>query len=92
MLNWSNDSLKPPFNLFEKTIDTTTTSLALTGRSTINWGERVQENLLRLLETFASNSPPPNPTSGQLWYDTGNDKLKMRMVDESWVVVWPQTA
>ena len=38
------------------------------------WGECIQEDLLRLLENFASHGTPPRaPTIGQFWYnaDTG---------------------
>ena len=86
-LNWSNDSLKPPFTLVGGTVDTTTTSLALTGRGYVNWGERVQENFLRLLENFASDSPPPNPTIGQLWYNSALDQLNLWSSSSIWVVV-----
>lgn len=90
-LNWSDDSLKAPFVLTGGTIDTTTTSLALTGKGVINWGERVEENLIRLLENFASNgTAPANPTIGQLWYDVTTQELKLRRFDNTWVVVWPQ--
>ena len=77
-LDWSDGSLKPSFILPEATIDTTTTSLALTGNRAVNWGERVQENFIRLLENFASNgTPPAHPTLGQLWYDRSAGRLKI---------------
>jgi hypothetical protein len=92
-LNWSDDTLKAPFTLVGGSIDTTTTSLALTGKSSINWGERVQENLLRLLENSASNgTPPSNPTPGQLWYNAGNGTngtLSLYTTAGTWVVVYP---
>ena len=73
-LNWSDDSLKPPFVLYHTTIDKSTTSLDLTGKDSALWGECIQEDLLRLLENFASHGTPPRaPTIGQFWYnaDTG---------------------
>ena len=89
-LNWSDDSLKAPFTLVGGTIDTTTTSLALTGKSSVNWGERVQENLLHLLENFASSGiAPANPTQGQQWYDAATGQLKL-FTATGWVVVYPQ--
>lgn len=42
-------------------------SLRLYGDGALQWGESVDENMLRLLEHFASASPPVNPISGQLW-------------------------
>ena len=75
-LNWSDDSLKPPFILNNESVDKHTTSLDLTGKDLINWGEYIQEDLLRLLENFASRGiPPRSPTIGQFWYDANSDKL-----------------
>jgi hypothetical protein len=74
-LNWSSDSLKPSFVLPGETIDVSSTSLALTGFGTINWGERVQENLIHLLENFASTTAPNNPTIGQTWYNYNLPRL-----------------
>ena len=88
-LNWSNDSLKTPFTLPAGSIDTVSTSLALTGKAAPNWGERVQENLIRLLEHFASPSAPQAPTTGQLWYDSSQNRMMLYTVSGQWVVVWP---
>lgn len=74
-LNWTSDGLKAPFVLAAQSIDTGTTSLALTGRGTSNWGERVQENLIRLLENFAGPTSPGNPTIGQLWFKSTENRL-----------------
>ena len=43
------------------------TSLRLYGRGALEWGEGVNENLVRLTENFASASPPLSRVSGQLW-------------------------
>lgn len=88
-LNWSNDSLKTPFTLPAGSIDTSSTSLALTGKAAPNWGERVQENLIRLLEHFASSSAPPHPTTGQLWYNSTDNQMLLYTISGNWVVVWP---
>lgn len=59
----------------------TCSSLSLPGRGTLNYGEKVIENFVRLVENFAANTPPntnPNigtnpsasPLVGQLWYNT----------------------
>ena len=37
-LNWSDDSLKPPFILNNETVDKQTTSLDLTGKDLSVWG------------------------------------------------------
>ena len=69
-INWTDGTLKPPFTVKEGTVDTSTTSLMLCGKGASNWGERLQENLLKLLENFASKgTPPAPPTIGQLWFN-----------------------
>lgn len=52
----------------ERIVNTTSTSLTLTGKKTANYGEIQQENFIKLLENFASNTAPANPTIGQLWF------------------------
>ena len=77
-LNWSDDNLKPPFILSGGKTDIVATSLALTGKGTINWGERLQENLIRLLENFASNNvAPSNATLGQEWFNASTKRLNV---------------
>ena len=71
---WSNPS-KPGFTVLPQTKDSTTTTLTMTGRGSQNWGRDLQENLLWILESFASDTPPPNSTTGQLWYDTAHKTL-----------------
>lgn len=43
------------------------TTLRLYGRGALEWGEAVNEDLVRLAENFASASPPSVATAGQLW-------------------------
>ena len=88
-LNWTDDILKPPFTLTGGTVDSTTTSLSLTGKGYVNWGERLQENLLHLLENFAASTPPANPTLGQLWFDNSTSLLKIYH-DTAWNTVGGQ--
>ena len=45
------------------------TSLRLHGRGALEWGEAVNEDLVRLTENFASASPPINMTTGQMWVE-----------------------
>jgi hypothetical protein len=58
------------------TIDQTT-SLTLVGRNYSNFGQIINENFVQLLENFADTTPPTNPITGQLWYDSTNKKLKI---------------
>lgn len=55
----------------------TATSLALVGKNTIGYGEIQNENFLFLLENFSNEFPPSRPISGQLWYDTTDNVLKI---------------
>jgi len=53
--------------------------LTLPGRNLTDYGTKVLENFLHLLENFANTTSPSNPVEGQLWYDntTGIDQLKL---------------
>ncbi len=60
----------------------TETGLTLIGRNYVNYGEIQNENFVRLLENFASTLPPGQsvgftPVAGQLWWDTGNQRLRV---------------
>lgn len=41
----------------------------------ITWGEAVQQNMLKVLENFASTEPPEHPLVGQFWYDVNSRAL-----------------
>jgi hypothetical protein len=51
------------------------TDLTLVGRNYLNYGSVVMQDLVHLLENFASSVPPTKPTIGEIWYDSGNHKL-----------------
>ena len=57
------------------TVDTST-DLSLVGKNYAGYGAIENENLIYMLENFANTSPPPKAISGQIWYDSGNKKLK----------------
>jgi hypothetical protein len=57
------------------TIDTTT-DLRFVGKNYAGYGEVQNENFLHLLENFANTTAPPKAVEGQVWYDSGNKKLK----------------
>jgi hypothetical protein len=66
----------PLSTVADGTIDQST-SLKLIGKNYAGYGEIQNENFLYLLENFASLSPGPSkPIQGQIWYDSGNKKLK----------------
>jgi hypothetical protein len=57
------------------TIDQTT-DLKLVGKNYAGYGEIQNENFVFLLENFNGANPPPKALSGQVWFDSGNSKLK----------------
>jgi hypothetical protein len=56
--------------------DNTYSSLTFVGKNVSNFGTIQNENILYLLENFASNVEPANKLRGQIWYDTQNYLLK----------------
>jgi hypothetical protein len=63
-------------------INTIDTSLNLVGKNYPNYGEKIAENFLHLLENFSGPLPPENPIEGQLWYDTSDPTNKvLRIMD-----------
>jgi len=58
------------------TIDNTS-DLTLIGKNYSGYGEILMENLVKLMENFASSSIPSSPLAGQLWWDTNNGLLKV---------------
>ena len=75
---WSDPS-KQQFSVNAGTIDTLTTPLTLVSRGTPNWGQGLQQNLLFMLENFASAIPPANPTIGQFWHEIGRASCRERV-------------
>lgn len=61
--------------LLENALNETSTSLTLYGRGANEYGEGLQQNLIKLLENFAFTLPPKFPLAGQIWYDTGSGAL-----------------
>src|SRR5210317_570128 len=57
------------------TIDQST-DLKLVGKNYAGYGEIQNENFVFLLENFAGSSEPPRAISGQLWFDSEQNKLK----------------
>ncbi len=63
--------------LADGTIDTATTDLTLIGKGYAGFGEKLNENLIKLLENFNNTSAPTNKIQGQLWYDKTNNQLNV---------------
>ncbi len=63
--------------LADGTIDTSTTDVTLIGKGYAGFGEKLNENLVKLLENFNNTSAPSNKIQGQLWYDKTNNQLNV---------------
>ena len=75
---------KTSIELASSVINSTSTTLTLTGKGVPNYGEIQQENFIRLLENFASKTAPLNPTIGQVWFDSTASALKVYAMDQQW--------
>ncbi len=64
-------------DLIDGTVDINSTSLTLVGRNYSGYGEAFNENFVKLLENFSNTNSPTNPIAGQLWWDTGEARLKV---------------
>lgn len=58
------------------TVDVTT-DLKLIGKNISGFGEAINQNFVRLLENFSSDTNPSNPLSGQLWYNTSDGRMRV---------------
>jgi hypothetical protein len=58
-------------------IDDFSSSLTLIGKNFSGFGESLNENFVKLLENFSNTASPPRPIRGQIWFDTGDLKLKV---------------
>ena len=74
------------------TIDTTTTDLSLIGKGYAGFGEKLNENLIALLENFNNTSAPANKIPGQIWFDQTNKRLNVYTGDKWKPVGGPSNA
>lgn len=55
----------------------TDSSMTLVGKNYAGYGEFLDENFIKLLETGANTTAPGDPLIGQLWYDKSTNLLKV---------------
>jgi hypothetical protein len=72
-INHYNGSLIAVVN--DGTVDNTL-DITLVGKNYAGYGTIQNDNFVYLLENFANTTPPASPISGQVWFDSGNKKLK----------------
>ena len=65
----------PLVTIADNTIDTTTTSLSLVGKNSLNFGQSIDQNLVNILQNWANLEAPSTPLPGQLWYNTSQRSL-----------------
>jgi hypothetical protein len=63
--------------LADGTIDVATTDLTLIGKGYAGFGEKLNENLVKLLENFNNTTAPANKVQGQMWYDKTNNQINV---------------
>jgi hypothetical protein len=73
-------------NLIDGEVDNTTTPLNLLGKNYLGYGELIAENFVHMLENFASSDAPSEAQAitGQLWFNTGENRIAVRDTDENW--------
>lgn len=57
------------------TNNTVATPLLIYGKHMPNWGEKLEENLIHVLENFCDDTPPVSPTKGQKWFDSSTGRF-----------------
>lgn len=62
--------------IVDGTKNTTSSSLTLIGKNATDFGESQNENFVKLLENFSSNTAPANAITGQLWFQSNVQSLK----------------
>ncbi len=73
-IQFTDSADKDPIVIEDQTINTTT-SIKLPGRNSTGYGAAIAEDLLHLLENFASPTEPNNAIEGQLWYNNNSGQL-----------------
>ncbi len=67
----------PVATVQDATINSSSTALTLIGRDYAGYGAFLNENFVHLLENFAANTAPTQRLTGQIWYDTSVNTLKV---------------
>ena len=63
--------------LVDGDVDQITTDISLIGKNASGYGTYINDNFVWLLENFANTAQPNHPITGQLWFDTSENRLKV---------------
>ena len=72
-LNHTNGTLLTTVN--DGSIDNTT-NLTFVGKNYSGYGAIINQDLVKMLENFAGSVAPSKSLAGEIWYDSGNKKIK----------------
>ena len=70
----------------------TDTSIQLPGRNFAGYGSFIDQNLVTMMQNFAGATNPSNAIRGQLWFDTGSNKLKYNVSATKGAPTWIEVA
>ena len=76
-VNKTNSAASPNQYTVQDGVLNTQTDLNFVGKGYAGYGEIIAENFLHLMENFANTSAPTKPITGQLWWDSTNNKLQV---------------
>ena len=77
IVNKTNATALPNSYTVQDSVLNEETELKFVGKGYAGYGETIAENFLHLLENFSGPAQPAKPISGQLWYDTDANRLKL---------------
>ena len=64
-------------SVVDGSINQTATDLTLIGKNASGYGAFLNDNFIWLLENFANDTQPNRPMTGQVWFDTSENRLKV---------------
>ena len=76
-VNKTNSSASPNAYTVQDGVVNTQTDLSFVGKGYAGFGEKLNENFIKLLENFNYTSAPSNKIQGQLWFDQTNKQLNI---------------
>ena len=66
-----------PIEIADGAVDNSQLSIGLIGQNFVGFGGELWTGIVHMLENFSNGIEPANPTTGQLWYDSANNLLKI---------------